>query len=104
MTDQTAAAQSADLSNVQILRPQKPWRARHRDQGAFDEVTIRIQERWKESELSGDQIRKGGSASIIADGVEVYEFFFRDPMWALLRAHHVVGKLQEHASGWLVKA
>ncbi len=63
---------------------------------------IRSNNYLKESHLSGDEIRKGGSAKILADGVVVFEFFFRDPMWALLRAHQVVGELSEHSSGWLV--
>lgn len=57
----------------------------------------------KESELSGDQIRKGGTGQILADGEVVYEFFFRDVRGALLQAHHIIGELSEHGSGWLVK-
>jgi hypothetical protein len=57
----------------------------------------------KESELSGNEIRKGGSAKILADGVVVFEFFFRDIQWALLHAHGLIGELQEHSSGWLMK-
>lgn len=57
----------------------------------------------KESYLSGDQVRKGGSCEILADGEVVYEFFHRDPQWALIRAHGLIGELGEHPSGWLIK-
>jgi len=57
----------------------------------------------KESYLSGDEIRKGGTGQIIADGVVVFEFFFRDIQSALLRAHRLIGELSEHSSGWLLK-
>lgn len=58
----------------------------------------------KESELSGDQVRKGGSGEILADGEVVYEFFFRDVQGALIRAHGLIGQLGEAAGGdWLLK-
>lgn len=58
----------------------------------------------KESELSGDQVRKGGSGKILADGELVYEFFFRDVRGALIRAHHLIGELGDVAGGdWLIK-
>lgn len=57
----------------------------------------------KESHYSGDEIRKGGSGKIIADGVQVFEFFFRDVQSALLRAHRLIGELGEHSSSWLMK-
>src|SRR5262245_54628123 len=46
------------------------------------DVTIRSNNYLKSSYYSGDEIRKGGSGAIIADGEQVYEFFFRDPQWA----------------------
>lgn len=55
----------------------------------------------KESHYSGDEVRKGGSGKILADGVLVFEFFFRDIRDALLRAHHLIGELSEHSSNWL---
>jgi hypothetical protein len=57
----------------------------------------------KESHYSGDEVRKGGSGKILADGVVVWEFFFRDPQWALRHADHLIGKLSEHSSAWLSK-
>lgn len=58
----------------------------------------------KSSGLSGDEIRKGGSGQITADGEVVWEFFFRDVQWALLEAHRLIGQLSEHSSGWLSKS
>lgn len=49
----------------------------------------------KESELSGDDIRKGGSCKIYLNDFPVYEFFHRDAQWALLRAHHILGELYD---------
>lgn len=58
----------------------------------------------KESELSGDQVRKGGSCEIIADGDVVFEFFHRDAQGALLRAHHLIGQLFDAGGGdWMIK-
>jgi hypothetical protein len=58
----------------------------------------------KSSGLSGDDVRAAGSGEILADGVVVFEFFFRDVQWALLRAHHLIGELMEHSSGWMIKS
>lgn len=68
------------------------------------DVVIRSENYLKSSYYSGDEIRKGGSGVIIADGVQVYEFFFRDPQWALLKAHQIISKLSEHSSGWFIKS
>ena len=57
----------------------------------------------KDSHYSGDEIRKGGSAKILADGEVVYEFFHRDARRALLKAHHLIGELLDHSSSWLNK-
>lgn len=57
----------------------------------------------KESELSGDEVRKGGTGQILADGTVVFEFFFRDTMWALMRAHSLIGQLSEGSCDWLIK-
>ena len=50
----------------------------------------------KTSELSGDEVRKGGSARIFFNGVQVYEFFTRDAQRALIKAHGLIDKLSEH--------
>ena len=57
----------------------------------------------KESELSGNEYRKGGSCEIIADGDVIYEFFYRDIQWALIKAHGLIGEISEHPSGWINK-
>jgi hypothetical protein len=57
----------------------------------------------KESELSGDEIRKGGYGKIFFDGIQCYEFFHRDAEWACLRAKQLVAELKEHSSGWANK-
>lgn len=49
----------------------------------------------KESELSGDDIRKGGSCRIYLNDFPVYGFFHRDAQWALLRAHQVLAELYD---------
>jgi hypothetical protein len=67
------------------------------------EITFKQYNYLKESELSGDQIRKGGTCAIFADGEQIYEFFFRDMDHALLRANHILGKLSEHSSFVLMK-
>lgn len=66
-------------------------------------VNLQSKNYLKDSELSGDEVRKGGSCEILADGEVVYEFFHRDPQWALLKAHHLIGELGGHASGWMNK-
>jgi hypothetical protein len=66
-------------------------------------VQIEMTNYLKSSHLSGDEVRKGGSGKIIADGEVVYEFFARDPQRALLEAHHLISQLWEHSSGWLSK-
>ena len=68
------------------------------------DVSIKCNNYMKESHYSGDQIRKGGSCVISADGIAVFEFFFRDPQWALLRAHRLIEELGEHSSHWLSKS
>lgn len=57
----------------------------------------------KESELSGDQIRKGGSCKIYFNDICCFEFFHRNAAWAAIRASQLVGELKEHSSGWANK-
>lgn len=58
----------------------------------------------KESHYSGDEIRKSVTGYIFCDGEQVYEFFSRDPQYALLRAHSLIGELGGHPSAWLSKS
>ena len=67
------------------------------------DVVLRSRNYLKESELSGNEYRKGGTGEILADGEVIYEFFFRDIQWALLKAHNLIGELSEHSSSWMVK-
>lgn len=62
------------------------------------DVEIKSHNYLKESHLSGDEVRKGGTANIIVDGECVYSFFFRDPQAALLRAYNLITTLSEHSS------
>lgn len=62
------------------------------------DVFIKSSNYMKESELSGDEIRKAVNTTISADGFEVLSFFSRDPQYALLRAHHLIGELSDHSS------
>ena len=66
-------------------------------------VTLESRNYLKDSHLSGSEVRKGGSGKIIADGVVVFEFFFRDISYALRKADHLITELMEHPSGWMSK-
>lgn len=57
----------------------------------------------KSSGFSGDEVRKGGSGKILADGEVVYEFFFRDIHHALRKADQVITELMEHSSFWMFR-
>lgn len=65
------------------------------------DVRIESNNYLKSSDLSGDQIRRSVNVSIWSDGTQVYETFHRDVQAACLKAHHLVGVLSEHESGWL---
>lgn len=67
------------------------------------DVNITTRNYLKSSHMSGDEVRKGGSCQIIADGEVVFEFFTRDVQRALLKAHQLIAELGEHSSGWLMK-
>ncbi len=68
------------------------------------DVTLRSHNYLKESEMSGDEIRKAGQCIILADREPIYGFFFRDPQSALLRAHSIITTLSEHSLFLLNKA
>jgi hypothetical protein len=57
----------------------------------------------KESEYSGDEIRKSGSGKIIVDGEIIYEFFFREIESGLRRAEFYIAKLKDFSIDWLSK-
>jgi len=54
----------------------------------------------KESDWSGDEIRKGGCAVISFDRHPVYGFFYRDILDAMRRAAFFIPLLQEHATSY----
>ena len=59
------------------------------------EVRLKEYNYLKESHLSGDQIREGGEGVLLADGVQVFEFFFRDVSAACLEARSLIAKLED---------
>lgn len=66
-------------------------------------VNVQMSNYLKDSYYSGSEVRKGGSVTIFADGIQVYEDFCREPERALLKAHSILGQLYEHSSNWLSK-
>lgn len=60
-------------------------------------ISIRIHETnyLKQSGLSGNDVRPGGSAGIFFNGVQVYEFFHRDACCAAIRCYSIVEQLKE---------
>lgn len=65
---------------------------------------IEVEERnyLKESELSGDEIRKGGSYKLFVDGECIYEGFCRSVAYGMDAAKSMMAKLGEVAGGdWL---
>lgn len=58
----------------------------------------------KESALSGNDVRKGGSGTITFDGIQVFAFSFRDPFDALHEAETKAKALLEfHTPYWTEK-
>lgn len=56
----------------------------------------------KESELSGDEIRKGGGYKLFVDGECIYEGFCRSVEYGMQAARSIMEKLSEVAGGdWL---
>lgn len=58
----------------------------------------------KESELSGNEIRKGGSCKIYFDDICCWEFFHRNAQEACLEARQIIRELSEHPSEWSIKS
>lgn len=57
----------------------------------------------KESELSGDEWRKGGSIKYFRNGIQVFEEFCREPHQATIQILHMLPKLQDFDWDKLVK-
>jgi hypothetical protein len=66
-------------------------------------VNLQSHNYMKESGLSGDEVRKGGTGQILSDGEVVFEFFFRDIGWALRHAGEIIDKLSDGSADWLIK-
>lgn len=49
----------------------------------------------KTSELSGNQVRKGGQCDILINGVVVESFFYRDVQWAMSEAQHKLRNIHD---------
>jgi len=67
------------------------------------DVTFNVQNYYKDSYLSGDEIRSIGTATIYSDHIPVYEVTYRKLDWALIQVSHTIATLQEHSSNWLNK-
>jgi hypothetical protein len=57
----------------------------------------------KTSELSGNEVRKGGTAKIYFDGQCCYEFFHRDAKWALTTANRLIDEIRDKCPDWCKK-
>jgi len=50
----------------------------------------------KQSGLSGNEVRKGGTGKIFFDGAQVAEFFYRETEYGLRRAQKLIDQLFDH--------
>ena len=57
----------------------------------------------KESELSGDEIRKSVVGKIIVDGVPLVEVFGREPQRVMKNLDRLIDEYSEHPSNWFDK-
>ena len=65
-------------------------------------IEVEEQNYLKESELSGDEIRKGGSFKLFVDGECIYEGFCRSVEYGMKAAERMKDKLSDVAGGdWL---
>lgn len=62
------------------------------------EIVFRDYNYTKESYVSGDEIRKGGSCQIKINGLVCHEFFYRDVERALHQAAGLLSQIHEHSS------
>lgn len=89
------------------LRERAVYPNGHKEEFAGHRVPLRVEfEEYnylKESELSGDEIRKGGTCRIFAAGEQVDEFFFRDVSNAILRASDRISRLWDCSCSWWSK-
>lgn len=57
----------------------------------------------KTSGMSGDEVRRGGTCTIKADGVVVFSFSYRELDWAMRKAQTVIEQLSEGGADFLSK-
>ena len=67
------------------------------------DVELKSSNYLKDSEWSGDEIRKSVVASIIVDGVKLVEVFGREVVDTLRRVERAIEKYSEHESQWFNK-
>lgn len=67
------------------------------------DVEVKSSNYEKESEFSGDEIRKSVVASIIVDGVKLVEVFGREVVDTLRRVERAIEEYSEHESQWFSK-
>lgn len=67
------------------------------------DVELKSSNYLKDSEWSGDEIRKSVTASIIVDGVKLVEVFGREVVDTLRRVERAIEKYSEHESNWFSK-
>lgn len=67
------------------------------------DVEIKSSNYYKDSEYSGDEIRKSVTASIIVDGVKLVEIFGREVQDVIKRVDRAIDEYSEHESQWFSK-
>lgn len=67
------------------------------------DIDIKSTNYLKESEYSGDQVRKRVIGKIIVDDIPLVEEFGRDPVEIMRRLERLVTEYSEHPSGWFNK-
>jgi hypothetical protein len=67
------------------------------------DIDIKSSNYEKESEWSGDEIRKSVTGTVTVDGVQLVEEFGRDPINMMRRLERVIETYSEHESRWFDK-
>ena len=67
------------------------------------DIDIKSSNYYKDSEYSGDEIRKQVIGSIIVDGVKLVELFGREVQDVMKRVDRAIDEYSEHSSNWFSK-
>lgn len=67
------------------------------------DIEIKSDNYLKDSEYSGDEIRKTVTGQVFVDGVQLIEEFGRDPQKMMHRLDRLIDKYSEHESNWFSK-